>query len=65
MHGDGGKGSGRRPMAISDQQYKQRWDLIFGRNQDEKVLAGNKDTEERQQRIHELDDKDGQPDGKG
>jgi hypothetical protein len=52
-------------MAISDQQYKQRWDLIFGRDQDEKVLAGNKDTEERQQRIHELDDKDGQPDGKG
>lgn len=65
MHGDGGKGSGRRPMAISDQQYKQRWDLIFGRDQDEKVLAGNKDTEERQQCIHELDDKDGQPDGKG
>lgn len=63
MHGDGGKGSGRRPMAISDQQYKQRWDLIFGKDQDEKVLAGDKDIEEQQQRIHELDDKDGQRDG--
>jgi len=32
---DGGKGSGRRPMAISDQQYQQRWDLIFGRDKNE------------------------------
>ena len=29
---DGGKGDARRPMAISDQQYAQRWDLIFGRD---------------------------------
>lgn len=64
MHGDGGKGSGRRPMAISDQQYKDRWDLIFGRDkQDANVLAGNKDCEVAEQRVHKLDDKNGQPDG--
>ena len=26
-----GKGSGRRPAAISDAQYQERWDLIFGK----------------------------------
>jgi len=34
---DGGKGDSRRPMAISDQQYAQRWDLIFGKDRDEKT----------------------------
>jgi hypothetical protein len=63
MHGDGGKGSDRRPMAIGDQQYRQRWDLIFGKDRDEKVLAGDEDIAEQQQRIHELDDKDGKRDG--
>lgn len=65
MHGDGGKGSGRRPMAISDQQYKQRWDLIFGRDQDGTALAGNEDSEKPEQRIHELEDGAKQRDGKG
>lgn len=35
MH-EAGKGDGRRPKAISDQQYDQRWDLIFGRDEDER-----------------------------
>lgn len=30
---DGGKGSARRPMAVSDQDYANRWDAIFGRDQ--------------------------------
>jgi hypothetical protein len=50
-------------MAIGDQQYRQRWDLIFGKDRDEKVLAGDEDIAEQQQRIHELDDKDGKRDG--
>jgi hypothetical protein len=29
-----GKGSGRRPAAISDSQYQERWDAIFARNVD-------------------------------
>jgi hypothetical protein len=49
---DGGKGSGRRPKAISDQQYEQRWDLIFGKDQDET----SKPTQSGQQPIHKLED---------
>jgi hypothetical protein len=30
---DGGKGSGRRPMTVSDQDYANRWNAIFGRDQ--------------------------------
>ena len=26
---EAGKGSGRRPAAISDAQYQERWDAIF------------------------------------
>lgn len=38
---DGGKGDSRRPMAISDQQYAQRWDLIFGKEADERACQGS------------------------
>lgn len=40
MH-EAGKGDGRRPMAISDQQYAQRWDLIFGRDKNERASKGS------------------------
>ena len=49
---DGGKGSGRRPKAISDQQYEQRWDLIFGKDQDDT----SKSAQGGQQPIHKLED---------
>lgn len=29
---DGGKGSARRPRAVSNEEYEQRWDAIFGRD---------------------------------
>lgn len=29
----GGKGSKPRPFSISDQEYAERWDAIFGRDQ--------------------------------
>jgi hypothetical protein len=48
MH-EAGKGDGRRPMAISDQQYAQRWDLIFGRDKDEE--ASTESTGENEQRV--------------
>jgi hypothetical protein len=51
-------------MAISDQQYQQRWDLIFGKDKkDGAVLAGDKDCEVERQRIHKLEDEDGKRDG--
>jgi hypothetical protein len=48
MH-EAGKGDGRRPMAISDQQYAQRWDLIFGKDKHEKSDTGT--SEENEQRV--------------
>ena len=63
MHSDGGKGSGRRPMAIDDQRFQQQWDSIFGKKKHGAVLAGDKDREVEEQRIHKLEDKDGKLDG--
>lgn len=45
MH-EAGKGDSRRPMAISDQQYAQRWDLIFGRDENERA-SKRSDQEDR------------------
>lgn len=60
MH-EAGKGDGRRPMAVSDQQYAQRWDLIFSKDlKDDQLLAGDKDSEEHEQRIHGLEEGGGQ-----
>ena len=44
---DGGKGDARRPMAISDQQYAQRWDLIFGRDKSESGKESNREDGQR------------------
>ena len=33
---DGGKGSGRRPREVSDQQFTENWERIFGKKKDEK-----------------------------
>lgn len=34
--GDGGKGSAPRPFSVSNQEYAERWDAIFGRDKDKK-----------------------------
>lgn len=33
---DGGKGSRPRPLSVAQEQYDQRWDLIFGRDKGQK-----------------------------
>jgi len=33
---DGGKGSKPRPFSVAQEQYDQRWDLIFGRDKGQK-----------------------------
>ena len=48
MH-EAGKGDVRRPMAISDQQYAQRWDLIFGRDKNER--SSKEGSGENEQRV--------------
>ena len=32
--GDGGKGSAPRPFSVSNQEYAERWDAIFGKDKD-------------------------------
>ena len=33
---DGGKGSSPRPFSVTNEEYAQRWDMIFSRDQKEK-----------------------------
>jgi len=33
---DGGKGSKPRPFSVAQEQYDERWDLIFGRDKGQK-----------------------------
>lgn len=44
-HSDGGKGSSPRPFSISNEEYAQRWDAIFGKD-DEEDDEELEDTEE-------------------
>lgn len=34
---DGGKGSKPRPLSVSEEEYRTRWDVIFGRDLQENV----------------------------
>lgn len=34
---DGGKGSKPRPLSVSEEEYRTRWDAIFGRDLQENV----------------------------
>jgi hypothetical protein len=44
--GDGGKGSAPRPFSVTNDEYAQRWDMIFGRDQ--------KEREKREKALDEL-----------
>ena len=37
MSGDAGKGSRRRPMQISEQEFSRRWEMAFGKTK--KVMS--------------------------
>lgn len=37
--GDGGKGSKPRPFSVSHEEWSNRWDAIFGRDQKEDELS--------------------------
>lgn len=42
---DGGKGSTQRPIQVSDEQYAQRWDLIFSKDEDGELEFAKKVSE--------------------
>ena len=39
---DGGKGSKPRPFSITEQEYADRWNAIFGRDKAEKIIEDAK-----------------------
>jgi hypothetical protein len=47
---DGGKGSKPRPISVSDQEYANRWDAIFGKTDSEvdKITRNNQETQQVQ-----------------
>jgi hypothetical protein len=53
--GDGGKGSKPRPFSVSQKEYDERWDAIFGRDvkKDEKVKneSSSNNTNNRQSKA--------------
>ena len=51
---DGGKGSKPRPISVSDQEYADRWNAIFGKDSEtDKITRNNAETQEVQN--NELD----------
>jgi hypothetical protein len=51
----GGKGSGSRPLSVTQEEYDNRWDAIFGRKP---VNEESSDTEDEENEDNELDDED-------
>lgn len=53
--GDGGKGSKPRPFSVSQKEYDERWDAIFGRDKEknEKVKdeSSSNNTNNRQSKA--------------
>ena len=44
---DGGKGSRPRPLSVTHQEYSDRWNMIFQKDQPEdKVTRNNQETQE-------------------
>ena len=52
----GGKGSAPRPYSVTQEEYDNRWDAIFGRNKT--VTEESSDTEDEDNEENELDDED-------
>ena len=52
---DGGKGSLPRPFSVAQQEYEARWDMIFGRDSNDKVrdfkFDKDMDTKEDEQEL--------------
>ena len=53
----GGKGSGSRPLSVTQDEYANRWDLIFGRDKAkvEEHTEEENDTDQDEDEEHEHD----------
>ena len=54
----GGKGSAPRPYSVTQEEYDNRWDLIWGRDKPKAATEESSDTEEDDNEENELDDED-------
>lgn len=50
---DGGKGSKPRPFSITEQEYAERWNAIFGRDKVEEIVEDAKKYLKARQRTEE------------
>ena len=50
---DGGKGSKPRPFSVTEQEYADRWNAIFGRERVEKIIEDAKDYLKQVKRTEE------------
>ena len=48
---EAGKGSSPRPKSVSEQEYAERWNVIFGRDKVEEIV------EDAKKYLKELEDK--------
>ena len=53
----GGKGSSPRPYSVTQEEYDNRWDLIWGRDKTKPATEDSSDTDEDNEE-NELDDED-------
>ena len=53
MKSDGGKGSTPRPFSITEQEYAERWNAIFGRDKVEEIVEDAKKYLQQRQRTEE------------
>ena len=53
----GGKGSAPRPYSVTQEEYDNRWDAIFGRNKPATEESSDTDEDEDNEE-NELDDED-------
>ena len=52
MANEAGKGSKQRPKAVSDQEWSNRWDAIFGKDENsEHYLATQADNTEEEHEV--------------
>jgi hypothetical protein len=55
---DGGKGSKPRPFSVSDQEYADRWNAIFGKDSEtDKPTRNNQETQDAQESELDLSGK--------
>jgi hypothetical protein len=50
---DGGKGSTPRPFSVSEQEYAERWNAIFGRDKVEEIIEDAKKYLKERKRTEE------------